>query len=363
MRALLGGVCVFILAGILVAGLWPFNPRPANKVKWLSEENGLEFSRDGIVFTEEPFHIWASPAEQVSLDVWLQPATDDTAPILCFYKRKPREEFRLLQYGDTLLLQIKHGPDLAALEIEHVLHPRQSTFITIALDPQQTAVYVNGTLAKTSSHFIVMPWDLSGQFVAGTQPFDYDSWAGQLRALAIYHQELTASHARARYQSWVSGKASANPAPDLHNALALYRFDEHHGKRVHNAAALGPNLVIPDAFSILEKKFLEPPWSSAALDWAYFQDIAINIAGFVPLGFFVCAFLNSGQRPRRLSAPLAAIAIGIAGSLTIEILQFSLPTRDSSLTDVITNTLGTVMGVALYRLKFTQAVLAKVTAR
>jgi hypothetical protein len=351
MRTLLGGVCLAILGGILVAGLWPFNPLPPNQVKWLDGENGIEFRPDGIIFTEQPISMPPSRPEQVSLELWLQPAIDDTAPILCIYKRQRHERFRLLQYGDTLLLQIERGPDFTALEVEHVLHPRQNTFVTITSDPQRTAVYINGMLAKASSHFIMTPDNLSGRLVAGSQPFDYDSWGGQLRALAIYSRELTAGQALAHYQSWPSVNTPRDASLDLHGAIALYRFDEHQGKLVHNAAAPRPNLVIPSAFSIPEKKFLEPPWASATFDWAYFQDIAINVAGFVPLGLFFCAFLDIGQHPRRhkLSAPLIAIATGIGVSLIIEILQFYLPTRDSSLTDVISNALGTAIGVVLYR--------------
>ena len=213
MRALLGSLCFFALAAILVAGLWPFNPRPANNVKWLSGEKGIEFRPDGVIFSEEPFKLATSPGAYVSLDVWLQPTTDDTAPVLSFYKRHPREQFRLLQYGDTLLLQMEHGNDLAALEIEDVLRPGRSTFVTITFAPQQTSVFVNGKLAKASSHFIVTPEDLSGRLVAGAQPFDYHTWAGQLRTLAIYQRRLTASEARSHYQSCTSDNASTDASP------------------------------------------------------------------------------------------------------------------------------------------------------
>ncbi len=350
MRVFLGSACLAILGVILVAGLWPFNPRPSNQVKWLDKENGVEFRR-GIIFTEDPIVMVPSKAEQFTLELWLQPAINTTAPILCIYKRQPHEQFRLLQYRDTLLLQMERGSELTALEIDQVLHPRQNTFVTITSNPQRTVVYINGVLAQASSQFVMVPSDLSGRIVAGSQPFEYGSWGGQLRALAIYRQELTSGQALAHHHSWTSGNVSADAPQDLENAVVLYRFDEHRGKLVHSAAGTGPTLVIPDTFSIPAKKFLEPLWASATLNRAYFRDIAINVAGFVPLGFFFYAFLTTMDL-RRVSASLAAIGIGVALSLTIELAQFFLPTRDSSLKDVLTNGLGTVIGVILRHVSF-----------
>jgi len=47
-------------------------------------------------------------------------------------------------------------------------------------------------------------------------------------------------------------------------------------------------------------------------------------------------------------AGLVTIILGFAVSLTIEVLQAYPPTRDSGSTGLITNTLGTWMGVMLY---------------
>jgi VanZ family protein len=44
---------------------------------------------------------------------------------------------------------------------------------------------------------------------------------------------------------------------------------------------------------------------------------------------------------------LVAIFIGISVSLSIEMLQSYFPTRDSSMTDLICNTIGTILGMML----------------
>ena len=50
---LLRAICVFVLLGILVAGLRPFHA-PKNDVSWLSEENGLLFGKYGSIVSAGP---------------------------------------------------------------------------------------------------------------------------------------------------------------------------------------------------------------------------------------------------------------------------------------------------------------------
>ena len=101
----------------------------------------------------------------------------------------------------------------------------------------------------------------------------------------------------------------------------------------------------------------EPPWEEFKPNWGYYEDLLINIGGFVPLGFFFCAYFSSVRRLDRVV--LATIVLGGVVSLVIEVLQAFLPTRDSGMTDIITNTLGSAIGAILCNCDSIQAQLAK----
>ncbi|WP_292721430.1 VanZ family protein [Microbacterium sp. 13-71-7] len=71
-------------------------------------------------------------------------------------------------------------------------------------------------------------------------------------------------------------------------------------------------------------------------------EFTANIALFVPLG----ALLAVGWR--RMPA-WAIVAVGCAASTVIELVQLAIPSRYSTLSDVIANTLGTAVGLVVAR--------------
>jgi glycopeptide antibiotics resistance protein len=133
---------------------------------------------------------------------------------------------------------------------------------------------------------------------------------------------------------------------ELDRAAALYLFDERAGDIVHSRAGPGVDLFIPGTYTVLDEIFLEPFWDEFNMSWSYWTNILKNIVGFVPLGFCFCAYFVLVRRTNR--AGLVTVMLGFAVSLTIEVFQAFLPTRDSGTTDLITNTLGAWVGVMLY---------------
>lgn len=71
-------------------------------------------------------------------------------------------------------------------------------------------------------------------------------------------------------------------------------------------------------------------------------EFAANIALFVPLGLLLAVGW------RRMPA-VAIVAAGCAASTIIELVQLTMPSRYSTLSDVIANTLGTAVGLVIAR--------------
>jgi glycopeptide antibiotics resistance protein len=206
------------------------------------------------------------------------------------------------------------------------------------------SVYTDGVLAKTAPQFRLSTKDFSGRLVLADSPGQPDNWSGQLLGLAIYRRELTATEVRRHYETWTQEERPKICEQECN--IALYLFGERAGNVVHNQAMSGVDLDIPEKYEVLDKIFLEPFWKEFSMSRSYWGAAFKNIVGFVPFGFCFCACL-SAHKVRR--AALVTVILGSLVSLTIEVLQAYLPTRDSGTTDLFTNTLGTYIGVIACR--------------
>ena len=349
---ILGALCIFVFCGILVAGLWPFH-HPMNQVTWLGNTNGLLFGHHGTVLSASIFNGLGSQGEAAgSLELWIEPQrTNDAHTLLAFSAPENHLQFSLHQSDSDLELHRGPGNEhfgrASVAYVDDVFHRGKLVFITITAGRRRTAVYLDGILARTFRHFQLSGMDFKGQLVVGTSPVVNDSWSGKLRGLAIYQQELTPAQVSRHNKSWKT-KGRPDLGEDEH-VLALYLFDEHRGSIVHDRSGSGIDLNIPERYMILHEKFLEPAWREFDLRWGYWKNVLINIGGFIPLGFLFCAYFSSARQIERPT--LLTILSGATVSLIIEVLQAFLPTRDSGTTDLITNTLGTCLGVMFYRWK------------
>jgi len=337
-------LCASTLVVILTLGLWPFCA-PRNAVVWIPGSNGLLFGNAGTAVSRPDFPPAAPPEAPCSLEIWAQPARTQTSGTLAaFYMPRSPESFALRQSLSDLALQ-RSGPGPSRFYVNNVFRAAHPVFLTISSGPYGTAVYVDGILRRAASGFRIGAAGCSGRLVVGTSPTENDRWTGVLRGLAIYRSEIGPGEAVRHYQTW---SRNGQPALDAGDAsAALFLFDERGGDWAYNRNPAGPDLFLPQEFELQNQAFLEPFWQEFELSWSYFRSAVKNVVGFVPLGFVFYAWFLTKAPARR--AARRTVLLGFAVSLTIEVLQGFLPTRDSGTTDLITNTLGTWLGVLLFR--------------
>jgi hypothetical protein len=338
-------ICVLLLSGILAAGLWPFRPL-RNDAEWSQDRKGLRFGGHGIVYSAGPPRL-TRPADTDSctLELWLRPlGARQSGTIIAFYDPSAPSEFSLFQEPSGLGLRLHNQRNLKGPHfydsVHGVFRSEAPVFITVASDGRATAVYIDGGLAKTISNYPLVFRNLQGQLVAGAIPTAYLGWAGELLGIATYGRMLTPAEVAQHFDAWTTkGRPEYSTGTGI---VALYLFDEHSGRLVHNALGTGADLTIPRSDAMVHRPFLYLPHP---LSWDWW-DTLLNIAGFAPLGFFFCAYFSC-LCPRAWPAIIAVVS-GTAISFVIEILQAYLPGRTSDLRDLIANALGTAIGACLY---------------
>lgn len=341
-------VCIAAVVAVLIATLSPFNPFPRNGVTWLPATGGLKFEGTGLVMSGGPLRPAETQAtESYSLELMLRPATTKfKSTILGFYNPARPTQLLVRQFEGSL--HVTHDRTIQSdttqtidFEVDHFFFPGRLVLLTISSGPNGTAVYRNGQPAGFFPRFRLSRSELSGQMVLGSSPVNYALWHGELHGLAVYSKELTPADALQHYQQWTDSSVP----PDLDRAIARYTFAEGRGQEVGNQVAAGPSLEIPASFSVPHKGFLRSPPKEFEPNRRYAIDVLENIAGFVPLGFIVCAYL-AFTRHRWQAVLLTTVACGML-SFVIEVLQYYVPRRGSGMTDIITNTLGAALGAAL----------------
>jgi VanZ family protein len=340
--------CIAICAGYFIVGLWPFNFHPRNSVTWSPDGRGLDFGPLSAVYGESAPNL-ANGAGAVSIELYLQPHSEsvgDIASILSLYDGKLPENLLIAQWKSGLLLRVpvynaQGERKYRELGVAAGLRPGVRRIIGITSGPGGTVFYVDGALAKAYTSLTLHPDALRGRLILGNRAAGNYSWRGRLLGLAVFRRSLSPAQVSSHYRLWVE---NAMPRLSLEPGLAaLWLFDESSGSTIQDHSGSHSPLLIPKFYHVLSRTIFLAPWK----DSLHFNDIAINVLGFIPFGF--CYFLYRMQsqpgRPFR-NAILTIILSGII-SAAIELIQAYLPTRSSSVTDLLCNTGGSLPGVVL----------------
>ena len=355
------GTYVFVLCVFLLA---PFDfhfPFFGTAVKWLSETNGVQItSTAGIRSSLQTDRLYKGmvSGDGITVEVWV--ATKDMnqkgpARIASYSLNKSLRNFTLGQEGRALVMRLRttdtdlngRNPDLI---VPNVFDSSDPQHVLVTYDFSEEKVYINGQswLRSFSLSGRFTNWEQSYPLVLANEATGNRPWRGNLFLVAIYNRPLSDEEIRRNYEAgWFwdrSGDVLRERVAD--GLVVFYAFDKGAGKTVFDQSGTETpvNLQILSGYEILNKEFLSPPYKNFRLTFRRGMEVMFNIIIFIPFGFLMHA---AARRRYGATLRLAAyiLAAGIVFTLGIESIQYFSITRNSSMTDMIHNFLGTGLGI------------------
>jgi glycopeptide antibiotics resistance protein len=99
----------------------------------------------------------------------------------------------------------------------------------------------------------------------------------------------------------------------------------------------------PDALSLFWSA-----WQTGPASWSR-SDFASNVLLFIPIGLFVCATIDTSWPRNRGWSALAVLVLATLLSVFLEFAQALVPSRTSSIVDVLAEMLGASGGLVIWR--------------
>lgn len=349
-----GAASLACLIGFLLVGLWPFDFSPENKAVWRADGKGLFFDgrRDpwkrsvgSFAFLgplDGPTEIPPAKSGAFTLAIRLEPEFETTKgldQILNVVDASGTEVISLGQWKTTLIIRWRDSSrgkwrDFGVGKALLKGRPRWLTIATgsagtdVAIDGKH-AVHHSGTLTRAKNG------DMHGyRIILGNSRERGGPWTGTISALAIYEKSFPAK------TFLEEGNRSSGYDEGLLAAFNLEGAEEGRGR---DLSGNGHVLDVPRHLKI-QARILKKPDFSVRTRGSIWRDLAVNVLGFVPFGFFFMGMLVNTWRRRRGVNMILAVFAGILVSLLVEVIQGFIPARDSSQADVLCNSAGALLG-------------------
>ena len=312
-------------------------------MEWIEGSRGLRFAPYGIAFVQEPVVGSSSTVDlskpfSIRLEIRPRDEPRDSIPrILSAYDNDGQEFFFVGQWKTNLVIWIltESGPSSGRYRETETAGLRKdaSRKYFLRFTDSGLTILDGGALLETAPEIrpSLIKRHRGTRLVLGNSPSGQDPWTGEITSLSILPMALSPQE-----------RVPLGPEPAIR-----YRFTEGRGTICRNEGSPGHDLVIPTRFRAPFKGVLAPTWKLERWNLEFWEDVVVNVFGFVPFGFVLFAWIRKSRPTAGFTAGFVAVCLGGIVSLVIELLQVYLPSRDSSLTDVITNVLGTWLGVML----------------
>jgi VanZ family protein len=353
-RKILTLICLSIILLIGLAGLWPADFNPPNGVEWLAAEPGVRFSGQGHLYSSADLgNCFAN--REITLEIVLRPSRepyDRVGRVFTLWDQDGQEILVGVQWRDGLGLQARSPQNWTLKGYQNrgeknLLIKGQKVMVTLTSDSRGTTLYKDGLPVAVFPGYPLLGVFRNNRqvFIWGNSAIGKNGWKGEILGLALYNRVLSDKETKQHYSFWIQRdfKSLRKKA----GLIGLYPFLDGKGERVRNLAGDSYPLFKPTFFHPLQKVVLAWPSREHLTRLRLYQDLAVNILGFIPLGFFFVLWLLRFAHLSFLPAGIVTLVLGSGISLGIELTQVYLPSRNSQASDLVFNILGTLVGLAL----------------
>jgi len=347
-----------VLIGMLYFGIRLKGFRRGNNVRWSDSGVGLAFQRFGQAYTDGFFSAAGGglSGNGLTIELAIRPEFPKYSGFRFLVLVHDGDDSRQLVIGQwRSSLVIMNGDDYSnrhrAPKIYFELGGRGSKthFITIVSNAAGTRLFLDGAMKKRNEELILRYPNRTApaRLVVGNSLNGTNPWTGTILGLAFYDRDLGEDGVLRHFHVWRRAKDFSAFKPDV--PRLLYAFDEGKGERIYDKLGNGLDLKVPAWMKVLQAKVLSWPRFEEVASARMIEDVLVNLAGFVPLGLLLIAALGRLEGIGERTVVLATLLLVFSFSLCIEILQVWIPSRDSSMLDLILNTLGGGAGIVLFR--------------
>jgi VanZ family protein len=353
--AILWSVVLLNVGGILLAGLNTKGFEFHNDVEWVSDGTGIEFGEHGLAYTD----VFSTPKDSGSnvepgftIEIALRP-DEGTARSFRFiavvHSGDDASQLLIAQWRQTIIVMNgddydnrRRSPKLVAAISNYDAGPR---FLVVRSDARGCTLYIDGKSVATSADFMLrLPTnDLPGRLVLGNSVYGDAPWRGTIAGFALHRVALNAETLQHHLESWYQDQGFVGK--EYSSADLSYPLSERSGRRALDRSSNGRDLQFPSEVTFLDPRFFAGIDTSQLSDT---MDVFTNLSGFIPLGFFLVALYAEANATTRLPGVAAAVALGFGLSLCIELAQAWIPSRSSSILDLLLNVVGAGVGAIAF---------------
>lgn len=213
-----------------------------------------------------------------------------------------------------------------------------SVWIEIIYDGDKLSFVKNGSVQNVlnTGKLDFSRWNNSYPFVFANRGDGMNPWSGSIYSYDFFDSVVTIS----TRQELERTKRRLSPLISLPNrADRIQLEDQQKGSSV-------PSIVIPEKFNPPGKGLIVSLMNFVEKKSFDAKDFFLNVLFFVPFGFLFRLLIEK-QTNRYYVSFFITVAAGFMLTIMIESLQMLMPARYTSIMDVLSNTIGSVLGALL----------------